>query len=71
MVTLMKTGQYDVVSASGDASLRLIYAGVVAPVNTDLVTNYEDIFDGLKNRPWNTVDGVSRTASRTAAARTC
>src|SRR5258708_132244 len=35
MVTLMKTGDYDVVSASGDASLRLIYGGVVAPVNTD------------------------------------
>ena len=33
----MKTGQYDVVSASGDASLRLIAAGDVAPVNTDLL----------------------------------
>ena len=29
-VTLMKTGQYDVVSASGDATLRLIAAGDVA-----------------------------------------
>ena len=46
MVTLMKTGQYDVVSASGDASLRLIYGGDVAPVNTDLITNYKDVFDG-------------------------
>ena len=45
MVTLMKTGDYDVVSASGDASLRLIAAGDVAPVNTDLVANYKDIFD--------------------------
>jgi len=58
MVTLMKTGDYDVVSASGDATLRLIYGGVVAPVNTDLVPNYKDIFDGLKNKPWNSVDGV-------------
>ena len=33
MVTLMRTGQYDGVSASGDASLRLIAAGDVAPVN--------------------------------------
>ena len=33
----MKTGEYDVVSASGDASLRLIAAGDVAPVNTDLI----------------------------------
>ncbi len=33
-VTLMKTGDYDVVSASGDASLRLVASGDVAPVNT-------------------------------------
>lgn len=44
MVALMKTGEYDVVSASGDASLRLIYGGDVAPVNTDLIPNYADIF---------------------------
>jgi len=58
MVTLMKTGDYDVVSASGDATLRLIYGGNVAPVNTDLVSNYKDIFDGLKLKPWNSVDGA-------------
>ncbi|HEX5205997.1 MAG TPA: ABC transporter substrate-binding protein [Actinoplanes sp.] len=58
MVTLMKTGEYDVVSASGDASLRLIYGGDVAPVNTDLIANYPDVFDGLKNKQWNSVDGV-------------
>jgi len=59
MVALMKTGEYDVVSASGDASLRLIYGGDVAPVNTDLVPNYADIFDNLKLQQWNSVDGVS------------
>lgn len=59
MVTLMKTGEYDVVSASGDASLRLIYGGDVAPVNTDLIGNYKDVFDGLKLKPWNSVDGVA------------
>src|SRR5688500_6639119 len=37
MVTLMRTGQYDGVSASGDASLRLTAGGAVAPVNTDLI----------------------------------
>ena len=37
MVTLMRTGQYDGVSASGDATLRLIEGGDVDPVNTDLV----------------------------------
>jgi putative spermidine/putrescine transport system substrate-binding protein len=58
-VSLMKTGEYDVVSASGDASLRLIAAGDVEPVNTDLVPNYADIYDFLKDRDWNTVDGQS------------
>jgi putative spermidine/putrescine transport system substrate-binding protein len=57
MVSLMKTGDYDLVSASGDASLRLIYSGDVAPVNTDLIDNYKDVFDGLKNKQWNSVDG--------------
>src|SRR4029078_7294687 len=57
MVTLMRTAQYDAVSASGDATLRLIAAGDVAPVNTDLLKNYPDVFDALKNQPWNSVDG--------------
>jgi putative spermidine/putrescine transport system substrate-binding protein len=55
MVKLMKTGQYDGVSASGDATLRLIYAGDVAPVNTALVPNYKTISSFLKNRAWNSV----------------
>jgi putative spermidine/putrescine transport system substrate-binding protein len=57
MVTLMRTGQYDGVSASGDATLRLIAAGDVAPVNTDLIENYADVYDGLKNQKHNSVDG--------------
>ena len=55
----MKTGDYDVVSASGDASLRLIAAGDVEPVNTDLVPNYADVFDFLKDKTWNSVYGVA------------
>ncbi|HEY3631627.1 MAG TPA: ABC transporter substrate-binding protein [Jatrophihabitantaceae bacterium] len=57
MVQLMKTGQYDGVSASGDATLRLIYGGDVAPVNTDLVPNYKTISPFLKNGNWNSVGG--------------
>jgi len=57
MVQLMKTGQYDGVSASGDATLRLVYGGQVAPVNTSLVPNYATIQDFLKNRSWNSVNG--------------
>ena len=59
MVTLMRTGKYDGVSASGDATLRLIAGGDVDPVNTDLVPNYKDVFPGLKDQPHNTVDGVN------------
>ncbi|MBB3602999.1 putative spermidine/putrescine transport system substrate-binding protein [Mycolicibacterium sp. BK556] len=57
MLQLMRTGQYDGVSASGDATLRLIYAGDVAPVNTKLVPNYETISAFLKDKPWNSVNG--------------
>jgi len=58
MVTLMRTGNYDTVSASGDATLRLVAGGDVDPVNVDLVPNYKDIFPALKDQPHNTVDGV-------------
>jgi putative spermidine/putrescine transport system substrate-binding protein len=57
MVSLMKTGQYDGVSASGDATLRLIYGGDVAPVNTNLVPNYKTVSSFLKNGDWNSVNG--------------
>ena len=59
MVTLMRTGQYDGVSASGDATQRLIVGGDVAPVNTSLVPNYADVFPALKNKPWNSAGGQS------------
>ena len=43
MVTLMRTGQYDGVSASGNASVRLIAGGDVRPVDTKILTNWADI----------------------------
>jgi putative spermidine/putrescine transport system substrate-binding protein len=61
MVTLMRSGggsQYDMVSASGDASLRLIYGGDLAPVNVKLVTAWKDFFPAFKSPPNNTVKGV-------------
>ena len=57
-VSLMQTGEYDGISASGDATLRLIASGTVAPVNVDLIPNYADVFEGLKNQAHNSVDGV-------------
>ncbi|WP_433377337.1 ABC transporter substrate-binding protein [Streptosporangium sp. CA-115845] len=59
MVNLMKTGEYDAVSASGDASLRLIAGGTVAPVNTALIPNYADVFAGLKDKAWNSAGGAA------------
>jgi putative spermidine/putrescine transport system substrate-binding protein len=56
-VSLMRTGDYDVVSASGDASLRLIAAGSVAPFNTNLASNYADVAPFLKDQSWNSVSG--------------
>jgi putative spermidine/putrescine transport system substrate-binding protein len=57
MVQLMRTGQYDAVSASGDATGRLFEGGDVVPINTDLIPNYEDVYEGLKNQDYNTFDG--------------
>ena len=36
---------------------RLIEGGDVDPVNTDLIPNYADVFDALKDQPFNTFDG--------------
>jgi putative spermidine/putrescine transport system substrate-binding protein len=60
MVTLMRQGggsQYDLVSASGDASLRLIRGGDVQPVNVNLIPGWKDFIPQLKSPPHNTVDG--------------
>ena len=60
MVTLMRQGggsQYDMVSASGDASLRLIRGGNVQPVNVDLIPSYKDFIPQLQSPQHNTVDG--------------
>jgi putative spermidine/putrescine transport system substrate-binding protein len=59
MVDLMRTGQYDGVSASGNATARLVEGGDVDPVNVDLVPNYETIFDDIKDQPYNTFDGTN------------
>jgi putative spermidine/putrescine transport system substrate-binding protein len=57
-VALMKTGEYDGGAFSGDATLRLIAAGDVAPVNTALIPSYANVFEGLKGKSHNTVNGV-------------
>ncbi len=58
MVTLMNQGGFDLVTASGDASLRLVAGGKVQPINVDLIKSWPTIDDRLKDAPWYTVDGV-------------
>jgi putative spermidine/putrescine transport system substrate-binding protein len=58
MVTLMRTGQYDAVSASGDASLRLIFGKDVRPIDPKLIPDYKNFIPALKSPPHNTVKGI-------------
>ncbi|MEA2219847.1 MAG: putative spermidine/putrescine transport system substrate-binding protein, partial [Solirubrobacteraceae bacterium] len=50
-------GQYDLVSPSGDASLRLIKSGAVAALDTSKLTNFENLAPQLQSPDFNTVDG--------------
>jgi putative spermidine/putrescine transport system substrate-binding protein len=58
MVALMNEGGFDLVTASGDASLRLVAGKRVQAINTDLVPSWSKVDDRLKDAPWFTVDGV-------------
>jgi putative spermidine/putrescine transport system substrate-binding protein len=58
MVALMNEGGFDLVTASGDASLRLIAGKRVQPVNVDLVPSWKTVDPRLQSAPWHTVGGV-------------
>ena len=61
MVTLMAGGgggQWDMVSASGDADLRLIYGGDVKPMNPDLVPDFKNFQTYFQTPPYNTINGT-------------
>lgn len=57
MVALMNEGGFDLVTASGDASLRLIGGKQVQEVNTKLIDDWKSLDGRLQNAPWHTVDG--------------
>ncbi|MFP1731958.1 putative ABC transporter substrate-binding protein YdcS [Lonsdalea quercina] len=57
MVSLMAKGGYDLVTASGDASLRLIYGKRVQPIEPAAIPNWKSLDPRLINAPWYTVDG--------------
>jgi putative spermidine/putrescine transport system substrate-binding protein len=69
MVSLMAKGGYDLVTASGDASLRLIMGKRVQPINTALIANWS-LDPALKKAPGLT-SAVKFTAPRTSGDRTC
>jgi putative spermidine/putrescine transport system substrate-binding protein len=61
MVSLMKGGgggNWDMVSASGDADLRLIYSGDVIPMNTALIPDWSNFQTYFQAPPYNTINGV-------------
>jgi putative spermidine/putrescine transport system substrate-binding protein len=57
MVSLMNQGGYDLVTASGDASLRLVAGGKVQPVDLARVPSFSGVDKRLQDAPWFTVDG--------------
>jgi putative spermidine/putrescine transport system substrate-binding protein len=61
MVALMAGGgggQYDMVSASGDASLRLIYGGDVRPMNPALIPDFANFQTFFQSPAHNTIGGI-------------
>ncbi|MFO7590410.1 MAG: ABC transporter substrate-binding protein [Acidimicrobiia bacterium] len=58
MVALMTTSdEYDLVTASGDASLRLVAGKTVKPVDVKKIKGYKNVDERLQDAPWHTVDG--------------
>ena len=57
MVQLINSGGYDLVTASGDASLRLIMGGSVQEIDTARIPSYSKVDPRLQDAPWHTVDG--------------
>jgi putative spermidine/putrescine transport system substrate-binding protein len=70
MVALMNEGGFDLVTASGDASLRLIAGDRVQPVNVDLIPSWSTVDDRLKTPP-GTPSMACITACPTCGGRTC
>lgn len=56
MVALMNEGGFDLVTASGDASNRLISGGRVQAIDLSRVPSYKNVDERLQNAAWHTVD---------------
>ena len=58
MVALMNEGGFDLVTASGDASTRLIRGKKLQPINVNLIPSYKNIDPRLQKAPWHFDNGV-------------
>jgi putative spermidine/putrescine transport system substrate-binding protein len=58
MVALLNDGGFDLVTASGDASLRLVAGHRVQPINISLIKSWPTVDPRLQNAPWHTVGDV-------------
>ena len=52
MVSLMNEGGFDLVTASGDASSRLIRGKKIAPLNISLIPSFKNVDARLQKAPW-------------------
>ena len=57
MVQLITSGGFDLVTASGDASLRLVYGKSVQEIDVSRIPSYSTVDPRLQNAPWHTVNG--------------
>ena len=61
MVTMMKDGgggKWDMVSATGDAGLQIIYDGDVTPMNTNLIPDWANFQPYFQAPAFNTINGI-------------
>jgi putative spermidine/putrescine transport system substrate-binding protein len=61
MLTLMKdggAGTYDMVAASGDVGVRLIYNGDVKPMNTALIPDWNNFHAFFQDPAFNTISNI-------------
>lgn len=58
MFALMSEGGYDLVTASGDSSLRMVAANIVQEIDISRIPSWSAIDPRLQDAPWHTVDGV-------------
>ena len=58
MVALMNEGGFDLVTASGDASLRLISGKKAQPVNVSLIPSFKTVDSRLQKAPWHYVNNT-------------